>query len=111
MLIDEKATLRSEGIFEWENELCDGLWSYSLASIERGVQYCFVTLAENYEKVEKGVVNTYKAIEKGVVNSYKKIEDTTVGTYKKIEKASVESYKRVEKAFVDTFLADKEEQE
>ena len=51
MLIDEKATLRSEGIFEWENELCDGLWSYSLASIERGVQYCFVTLAENYEKV------------------------------------------------------------
>ena len=39
VLIDEKANVLAQGAYEWENELVDGLWSYSLEEAERGLTY------------------------------------------------------------------------
>ena len=38
VLIDEKARVLAQGSYEWENQLVDGLWSYSLLEVEKGLQ-------------------------------------------------------------------------
>ena len=50
VLIDEKTKVIAQGSFEWENELIDGLWSYSLKNIEKGLQASFNSLATDYNK-------------------------------------------------------------
>ncbi len=37
------------GSYEWENSLTDGLWSYSLDDVEKGLQASYAALAENYK--------------------------------------------------------------
>lgn len=48
VLVDENAAVLATGSFEWENQLVDGLWSYSLEDVERGLQASFAALAANY---------------------------------------------------------------
>lgn len=48
VLIDEKATVLAQGAYEWENELVDGLWSYSLDTVEKGLQASYADLIKNY---------------------------------------------------------------
>ena len=48
VLIDENATVLAVGSYEWENVLTDGLWSYSLDDVERGVQASYASLAADY---------------------------------------------------------------
>ena len=48
VLIDEKANVLAQGAYEWENELVDGLWSYSLEEAERGLQESYRDLIRNY---------------------------------------------------------------
>ena len=48
MIIDEKAVVLAQGAFEWENQLVDGLWSYSLAEVEKGLQISFADLVSDY---------------------------------------------------------------
>lgn len=50
VLIDENAEVLASGACEWENELVDGLWSYSLDSVERGLQASYAALAADYKK-------------------------------------------------------------
>ena len=50
VLIDEKAKVLAQGIYEWENELIDGLWSYSLEKVEQGLQISYSNLIKNYGK-------------------------------------------------------------
>ncbi|MCP1102461.1 ATPase, partial [Lachnospiraceae bacterium PAL113] len=38
VLIDQKATPLASGSYEWENQLVDGLWTYSLEEIHKGLQ-------------------------------------------------------------------------
>ena len=47
VLIDGNHLPVASGDFEWENQLVDGVWTYSLDTVERGVQTCFARLAEN----------------------------------------------------------------
>lgn len=49
VLIDENAALLAQGSHEWENELTDGLWSYSLDSVRIGIQKSYADLAASYE--------------------------------------------------------------
>ena len=52
VLIDEEASVIAQGSFEWENVLTDGLWSYSLEDVERGIQSSYSALAvDYYEKI------------------------------------------------------------
>lgn len=49
VLIDENATVVSQGSYEWENQLVDGLWSYSLDEVEMGLQASYAALALDYK--------------------------------------------------------------
>lgn len=48
VLIDENAKIIATGVSEWENELVDGLWSYSMQSVTEGLQASFADLVKNY---------------------------------------------------------------
>ena len=49
VLMDERAKVLSQGSYEWENILVDGLWSYSLENVELGMQTSFANLAADYK--------------------------------------------------------------
>lgn len=55
VLIDEKAKVIAQGSFEWENQLVDGLWSYSLFEVKRGLQASYADLIKNYGQALKKV--------------------------------------------------------
>ena len=48
VLVDGNAAVLATGSFEWENQLEDGLWTYSLADVEKGLQASYKALAEDY---------------------------------------------------------------
>ncbi len=43
-LVDDECRPIASGSFEWENELRDGVWTYSLEDAERGLQSCYAAL-------------------------------------------------------------------
>ena len=47
VLIDEKHVPVASGDFEWENQLVNGVWTYSLDTVREGVQTCFANLVKN----------------------------------------------------------------
>ena len=49
VLIDENASVIAQGSHEWENRLTDGLWSYSLEEVEKGLQSSYAALSRDYE--------------------------------------------------------------
>ena len=42
VLIDEKHLPIASGDFEWENQLVDGIWTYSMEAVHTGLQACFI---------------------------------------------------------------------
>ena len=44
VLIDESFIPVASGDFEWENQLVDGIWTYSMETVHTGVQTCFANL-------------------------------------------------------------------
>jgi sugar (pentulose or hexulose) kinase len=55
VLIDEKAKVLAQGSYEWENEFVDGLWTYSLGDVEKGLQASYADLVKNYGQPLKTV--------------------------------------------------------
>ena len=47
VLIDRDNNPIAQGAHEWENQLADGLWTYSLEAVWFGLQDCYRTLREN----------------------------------------------------------------
>ena len=45
VLIDEKHFPVASGEYEWENQLVNGIWTYSLDDVHGGIQSCFAALA------------------------------------------------------------------
>ena len=45
VLIDERHVPAASGSFDWENRLEDGIWTYSLEEVHRGLQACYADLA------------------------------------------------------------------
>lgn len=50
VVTDGNSNILAIGAYSWENTLADGLWTYSEAEIYRGMQSCFTSLSEDYEK-------------------------------------------------------------
>ena len=50
VLLDEHHTPVASGSFEWENQLVDGIWTYSMDLIHKGVQACYADLKQDVEK-------------------------------------------------------------
>ncbi len=54
VLIDTENKPIAQGGFTWENQLVDGLWTYSLDTIWKGLQACYTDLVQNV-KNEYGI--------------------------------------------------------
>ena len=50
VIIDKQANVIAQGSYEWENELVDNLWSYSLDKVHEGLQASYSDLVKNYGK-------------------------------------------------------------
>jgi sugar (pentulose or hexulose) kinase len=50
VLLDEHHTPVASGSFDWENQLVDGIWTYSMDLIHKGVQACYADLKQDVEK-------------------------------------------------------------
>lgn len=50
VLVDDKHLPIASGSFEWENQLVDGVWTYSMEAIHSGLQEAFADLKRNVEK-------------------------------------------------------------
>ena len=49
VLLDETHRPIASGSYDWENQLVDGVWTYSLDAAHTGVQACFADLARDVE--------------------------------------------------------------
>ncbi|MBQ4381547.1 MAG: ATPase [Oscillospiraceae bacterium] len=47
VLIDDRHLPIASGDFEWENQLVDGIWTYSMQAIHTGLRACFAALRED----------------------------------------------------------------
>ena len=47
VLIDTDNNPIAQGSFEWENQLVDGLWTYSIDTVWKGLQDCYADLRKN----------------------------------------------------------------
>ena len=50
VLLDETHTPIATGSFDWENQLVDGVWTYSLDMIHTGIQACYADLARDVQE-------------------------------------------------------------
>lgn len=50
VLIGEDFAPLASGVYDWENTLADGIWTYSLEEVRNGLQGCFADLMQNVEK-------------------------------------------------------------
>ncbi len=62
VLVDEKNQPIAGGGHEWENQLVDGIWTYSLDAIWAGVQDCYKSLVEDVQKQYGVTVKSFAAI-------------------------------------------------
>ncbi|MBQ3668630.1 MAG: ATPase [Clostridia bacterium] len=50
VLIDENHTPIAQGDYEWENQLIDGIWTYSMEQVYEGVHACYKALKADVSK-------------------------------------------------------------
>ena len=62
VLIDEEHKPIAQGSHEWENQLVDGLWTYSVEAIWHGVQDCYADLRRNVRELYDTEIETLAAI-------------------------------------------------
>ena len=61
-LVAPDGTTLATGGFTWENQLVDGLWTYSLDDVRAGVRAAYRELAENVERDHGAKPSTFAAI-------------------------------------------------
>ncbi len=62
ILVDEKNQPIASGGHDWENQLVDGIWTYSLDAIWAGLQDCYKSLVEDVQKQYGVTVKSFGAI-------------------------------------------------
>lgn len=62
VLIDEDNHPIAQGSHEWENQLVDGLWTYSIENIWKGLQDCYAKLREDVLQQYNTEIETLAAI-------------------------------------------------
>lgn len=50
VLIDDKSAVAASGAHDWENRLENGVWTYSLEDIEKGLQDAYAKLASDFKE-------------------------------------------------------------
>ena len=59
VLIDEEHNPIATGAHDWENQLVDGIWTYSLDMIWNGIQDCYTKMADDAKKKASDDFLTY----------------------------------------------------
>ena len=62
VLIDEENRPIAQGSHTWENQLVDGLWTYSVEAIWYGLQDCYADLRKNVNELYDTEIETLAAI-------------------------------------------------
>ena len=62
VLVDEAGTPSASGAHDWENQLADGIWTYSLDAIWNGLQDCYGDLKADVKKQYGTEIRTLAAI-------------------------------------------------
>ena len=62
VLIDEENKPIAQGSHSWENQLIDGLWTYSIEDIWNGLQNCYTDLRENVKNAYNTEIKSLAAI-------------------------------------------------
>ncbi|WP_099204138.1 xylulokinase [Scatolibacter rhodanostii] len=71
ILIDEENTPIASGAHDWDNQLEDGIWTYSLDSVWKGVQDCYQNLLINVrEKYNVSIVSLASIGISGMMHGY-----------------------------------------
>ena len=62
VLIDANNTPIAQGAHEWENQLEDGIWTYSTEAIWYGLQNCYANLRDNVKRLYDTEIEHLSAI-------------------------------------------------
>ena len=62
VLIDEEHNPIATGAHDWENQLVDGIWTYSLDMIWNGIQDCYTKMADDAKKKYSVTITKLAAI-------------------------------------------------
>lgn len=62
VLVDEAGKPIASGAHDWENQLSDGVWTYSLDAVWNGLQYCYRDLTGDVKKQYGVAVKSLAAI-------------------------------------------------
>jgi sugar (pentulose or hexulose) kinase len=62
VLIDEDCKPIAQGDYEWENQLVDGLWTYSIDKVWEGLQECYASLRKNVTETYGCEIETLAAM-------------------------------------------------
>jgi len=61
VMIDEHNIPIAQGAYDWENQLVDGIWTYDLAEVRKGLEACFADLVANVKETYGIPVKKLKA--------------------------------------------------
>ena len=50
VLIDYDGNVLATGTYDWENSFIDGIWTYGLDEVEKGLQGCYASLKQNVQQ-------------------------------------------------------------
>jgi L-ribulose-5-phosphate 4-epimerase len=76
VLVDAEAKPLASGSYSWENELVDGIWSYSLDKVRAGLRACYASLAEDVFQKYHVLITSLKAIGiSGMMHGYLAFDD------------------------------------
>ncbi|MCE2615942.1 xylulokinase [Phocaeicola oris] len=62
VLIDQGNRPIAQGSYEWENKLVNGLWTYSIEAVWKGLQECYADLRDDVKKKYKVEIESLAAI-------------------------------------------------
>ena len=62
VLLNEANLPVASGSYEWENQLIDGIWTYSLDDVHTGMQACYADLKQNIKEKFGSVPDTFGAV-------------------------------------------------
>lgn len=62
VLIDKNHKPIASGSYDWENKLVNGIWTYSLEEVDKGVRACFKSLKQDFYKNTGNELTTTGAI-------------------------------------------------
>ena len=70
VLIDQENKPIAQGSHTWENQLVDGLWTYSVEAVWYGLQDCYADLRANVKSLYDTEIETLAAIGVSATVSY-----------------------------------------